>query len=241
MANVAEQYVFVLDDEPGVREIVARVLRGAGVRICCFDNPAACLARLRSQTCSLLITDLKMPDMDGIEVLIRVKRLAPWVPVLVISGYGDIPTAVKAMKAGAVDFIEKPFKKKDLTDKVKSILQQSASTDTSLDKPLTQTETSVLMLVLDGKSSKDIARVLHRSTRTIEWHRSHVMRKLKAENMLDLVKRVVAMGLIDMAAKTELAKVNDMLGGYSARCGNCVMRNKPLPSGKAYGFEGGVY
>ena len=206
-----KQHVFVLDDERSVREVIARVLEGAGISVICFGDPATCLARLRSQMCSLLITDLKMPAMDGIEVLTQVKRLAPWIPVLIISGYGDIPTAVRAIKAGAVDFIEKPVEKKDLIHKVKSILQQSASTDPSLDTPLTQAETTVLTLVLDGKSSKEIAKVLHRSTRTIEWHRSHVMRKLKAENMLDLVRRVVAMGLIDIAAKPELVSISSPL------------------------------
>ncbi|MHC4436072.1 MAG: response regulator transcription factor, partial [Planctomycetota bacterium] len=189
MGNITPNCVFILDDEPAVCDAVARTLRGAGIKVFCFDNPATCLARLRSQRCNLLVTDLKMPEMDGIELLKEVKRLTPWVPVLIMSGYGDIPTAVRAIKAGAVDFIEKPLDKAGFICKVKSMLPKSHSADTYLGKPLTLAETNVLSYVIEGKSSKEIARLLHRSTRTIEDHRSHIMRKLKAKNLLDLARR----------------------------------------------------
>jgi two-component system response regulator FixJ len=211
MENIAEQYVFFLDDDPAMREIVAKILRGVGIKVDCFDNPATCLAKLRSQRCNLLVTDLKMPEMDGIEVLKEVKRLTPWIPVLLMSGYGDIPTAVRAIKTGAVDFIEKPLHKMDFVSKVKSMLQMSVSPDPYLGKPLTQMETRVLGLVIDGKSSKEIAKLLHRSPRTVEGHRSHLMHKLSSENLLDLLKRVATMGLIDMAPKPELAKLTKAL------------------------------
>ena len=206
MVNILEQCVFVLDDEPAVCEAVARILRGIGVKTSCYTDPATCLVGLRSQKCSLLITDLKMPEMDGIEVLKRVRRIAPLVPVLVISGYGDIPTTVRAMKTGAVDFIEKPLEKKNLIHTVETVLHENACTDMDLGKPLSLTEKSVLALVLDGKTSKEIGKLLHRSTRTIEWHRSHIMHKLKAENMLDLVKRIVALEVIDVTARSELVR-----------------------------------
>jgi FixJ family two-component response regulator len=211
MRNITEQHVFFLDDDPAMREVVRRILEGAGIKVVCFDNPATCLARLRSQKCNLLITDLKMPEMDGIELLEEVKRLTPWVPVLLMSGYGDIPTAVRAIKAGAVDFIEKPLDKAGFIHKVKSMLPKTNSADAYLGNPLTQAETSVLTYVIDGKSSKEIAKLLHRSTRTIEDHRSHLMRKLKAKNLLDLAKRVAAMGLIDTRTEPELARLTKTL------------------------------
>jgi FixJ family two-component response regulator len=133
------------------------------------------------------------------------------VPVLVISGYGDIPTAVRAMKAGAVDFIEKPLEKKNLIYMVETILQESACTDPDSGKPLSPAETNVLTLVLGGKTSKEIGKLLHRSKRTVEWHRSHIMHKLKAENMLDLAKRVVALELIDVTARSDLARATETL------------------------------
>ncbi|MCJ7721038.1 response regulator [Candidatus Bathyarchaeota archaeon] len=211
MKNIVEQHVFFLDDDPAIREVVRRILEGSGIKVSCFSDPTTCMAKLRSQKCSLLITDLKMPEKSGIDVLKEVKRLTPWVPVLVISGYGDIPTVVRAIKAGAVDFIEKPFDKIGFIHKIRSMLPEIDSTDTYLGKPLTQAEISMLGLVIQGKSSKEIARLFHRSKRTIEDHRSHLMRKLKAQNLLDLAKRAAAMGLINMRAEPELARLTETL------------------------------
>ena len=211
MVNTEVQHVFFLDDNPEVRNAVRRILRGIGIKVSCFADPATCMAKLRSQKCNLLITDLRMPGADGFEVLEEVKHLAPWVPVLVISGYGDIPAAVRAVKAGAVDFIEKPLEKRGFIHKIKLILAKIDPADASLGKPLTQTEIGVLRLVIDGKSSKEIARMFYRSTRTIEGHRSHIMHKLKAGNLLDLLKRDTAMGLVDVGAKPELARMSEML------------------------------
>jgi len=112
MANIVEKHIFFLDDDPTIREVVRETLKDSNFKVNCFSNPIECLAQLRSKKCDLLITALKMPEKDGFELLTDVQHLAPWVPVLMITGYGDIPTAVKAMKAGAADFIEKPLKKK---------------------------------------------------------------------------------------------------------------------------------
>ena len=212
MGNINPKCVFILDVDPEVRYAVARILQQVDIKVVCLDNPTTCLAKLRSQRCHLLVTDLKMPEMDGIELLEEVKHLTPWVPVLMMSGYADIPTAVRAIKAGAVDFIEKPLDKTSFIRKIKSILPEIDSTDTYLGKPLTRVETSVLSYVIDGKSSKEIAKLLHRSTRTIEDHRSHLMHKLKAKNLLDLAKRVARMGLIDTKAKPELAMLTRIHG-----------------------------
>jgi len=203
MRGVAKQHIFLLGDEPGVREVAKRILEGAGIKVTCFADPTTCLVRLRSQHCHLLITDLKMPGMDGIELSMKVKRLAPWIPVLMISGYGDIPTAVRAIRAGVVDFIEKPLDKTMFMRKVESILPTDGFTDPDLGKPSTPAETNVLRLALDGKSSKEIAKLLHRSTRTVDGHRSNLMRKLDIDNPIDLAKRVAAMELIDMTGKLE--------------------------------------
>ncbi|MFC1634053.1 response regulator transcription factor [Planctomycetota bacterium] len=214
MVGNAERHVFFLDDEPDVRAVVRRILEGIGIKVSCFSDPAICLANLRTQTCHLLITDFKMPEMDGIEFLKEVKRLAPWIPILMISGYGDIPTVVRAIRAGAMDFIEKPLDKTSFVQKVKSMLPGGAFAEPDLGKPLTQAETHVLGLVLDGLSSKEIARQLHRSPRTIEGHRSNLMRKLDAENLLDLAKRVASMGLIEMGAKPEMASTTRIMRNY---------------------------
>jgi FixJ family two-component response regulator len=130
--------------------------------------------------------------------MIQSKRIAPWVPVLVITGYGDIPMAVKAVKAGAIDFIEKPLEKETFLLKVKSILKEHASSHLQKGKPLTKNETGILKLIIEGKNNREIAQLLHRSIRTVEVHRSRVMQKLGADNLVDLIKTAVTMGLIDI-------------------------------------------
>ena len=204
MAADIEQHIFFLDDEPTIRDVVRETLEDSKFKVSCFGNPSECLAGLRATKCDLLITDLKMPEKDGIELLADVQQLAPWVPVLMITGYGDIPTAVKAMKAGAVDFIEKPLEKKNFVRKIKSILKKNVSTHPDLGTSLTRAEKKILQLVIDGKSNKEISMLLHRSSRTIEVHRAHIMHKLGVDNLVDLVKRVAVMGLINLEGKKPL-------------------------------------
>lgn len=198
MANIVEKHIFFLDDEATIREVVRETLEDSGFRVSCFGNPIECLSRLRSKKCDLLITDLKMPGKDGIELLADVQHLAPWVPVLMITGYGDVPIAVKAMKAGAADFIEKPLDKKNFVRKIRAILKKNVSTHPDLGNSLTRNEKKILQLILDGMSNKEIANLLHRSSRTIEVHRAHLMQKLGVDNLVDLVKRVASMGLVDL-------------------------------------------
>ena len=198
MSQTIKQHIFFLDDEPEVRQVVKETLQNPDIDVTCFESPAECLAELRSKRCDLLITDLKMPEKDGIELLAEVKQEAPWVSVLVITGYGDVPTAVKAIKGGAVDFIEKPLVKKTFVRKIKAILQHKIPIHTHLGKPLTRAEASILRLIMEGKSNRVIANILKRSIRTIEVHRSHLMRKLGVDNLIDLVKAGAAMGLINL-------------------------------------------
>ena len=201
MIDIAKQHVFLVDDEPGVLKMVGRTLERFGLKVSCFGCGSDCLKELRSETCDLLITDVKMPEMDGIELLKKVKHLAPWIPVLMITGYGDIQTSVKAIKAGALDFIEKPLVKKDFVRKVKSILKKSASNDTYLGKHLTRTEKKILKLVIDGKRNREIAHLLECSVRTVEEHRAHLKRKLGVNKFLDLFKRAMDMGLVDLSTE----------------------------------------
>jgi len=203
MTDIVEQSVFVVDNELKVLEVVGETLGSLGIEVTCFVHPAKCLERLSSQKCDLLIADLKMPEMDGMELVASVKRMAPWVPVLIITGYGDVRTAVSAIKAGAVDFIEKPLDKQNLVRTVKAILQENVLPNASVGKPLTAVEAKILKLVIDGKSNRDIAELLKRSVRTIEVHRAHMMDKLGVNSLLDLVKRAVALGLVDLPANHE--------------------------------------
>ena len=199
MTDGTEQYVFFVDDEPNICRTVREVLDTLGLRVSCFASGADCLESLKSQKCDLLITDLRMPEMDGIELLERVRFLSPWVPVMIVTGYGDIPTAVEGIKAGAVDFFEKPLDKSSFVARVKSILaENSRHSGAFTGEPLTRSERRVLRLVMEGKSNKAIAGMLNRSKRTVEVHRANAMRKLEVDNVIDLVKRTAEMGLVDL-------------------------------------------
>ena len=196
MTNSTEQHIFFVDDEPKVRKAVGKTLEQLGSKVSCFACAADCLEQLHSEMCDLLITDVKMPEMDGIELLIEAKRIIPSLSVLVITGYGDIPMAIRALKAGASDFIEKPLDRQSFLLAVESILKRTTLAESVVGKLLTKTEMKVLRLILD--SNKKIARLLHRSVRTIEDHRSHIFRKFGVDNLVDLVKRAAEMGLVDL-------------------------------------------
>ena len=203
MTNVPEQHVFIVDGELKSLQAVGKTLASLGAEITCFVNPGRCLEQLRAEKCNLLIAELKLPEMDGIELVTNVKRVAPWVPVLIITGHGDVPTAVRAVRAGAEDFIEKPLVEEVLLRRVRAILQTNAAPNGYADKPLTWTENTILKLVIDGRSSREISELLGRSVRTIEVHRANMMEKLGVNNLLDLIKWAVALGLVDVPANQE--------------------------------------
>lgn len=198
MTNITKQHVFFVDDEPKIRKMVGRTLEQVGLKVSCFARAAECLKQLHSQTCDLLITDVKMPEMDGIELLTKVKHIIPSLPVLVITGYGDIKMAVKALKIGASNFIEKPLDRQSFLSAVESALKRNAKIHRIAGNVLTKTEMIILRLILDGKSTKEIARLRHRSVRTIEDHRSHIMHKLGVDNLVDLVKQTAVVRMVEL-------------------------------------------
>ena len=200
MPNDLNKHIFLVDDDPDVRLVVSRTLEQIGSKVTCFAFGAECLKQLHSQRCDLLITNLKMPDMDGIKLLTEAKRLIPTLPVLLITAYGDTQTAVRGFKAGASDFIEKPLDKQTFLSAVESVLKQHTKTHPLVGKVLTKTEMRVLRLILDGKSNKEIARSLHRSVRTIEDHRAHIMYKFGVDNVLDLFKEIAVIRMPDLEA-----------------------------------------
>jgi two-component system response regulator FixJ len=200
VTNLTEQHIFFVDDEPMVRKVVGRTLEQAGFKVSCFSRAADCLQQLRSRPCDLLITDVKKPGMDGMELLTRVKCIIPSLPVLVVSGYGSIQMAVAALKAGASDFIEKPFNRASFLSAVDFALKGNNRPHPLVNKTLTKTEIKILRLILDGKSNKDIARLRNRSVRTIEDQHHHIMHKLGADNSIDLVKQVAVVRLPELLA-----------------------------------------
>jgi len=181
------KHIFFVDDEASVRKAVRRTLQRPGWKVTCFSGAVNCLAALRRSDCDLLITDVNMPGMDGIELLKQAKRLRPTLPVLIVTGYGNIPLAVRAVKAGALEFMEKPLDRQTLLAAVEAALRSHVNPDCT--RLLTKTERQILELIVAGKHNRRIAELLGRSVRTIEDHRNHIMHKLNVDNVIDLVKK----------------------------------------------------
>ena len=198
MARKHKGYIFVVDDDRCIRDLVALTLEVSGYKCTCFADADSCLEQLRVDKCDLLLTDVRMPEKGGIELLVDVKRTVPWMPVLVMTSYADIPMSVEAVKSGAFNFIEKPLDGQMLLDAVECALRECDLTSILRGKVLTKTEAVILNLILQGKSNKGIAHILHRSVRTIEDHRNHIMRKMDVDNVVDLVKRATAMGMVKL-------------------------------------------
>ena len=194
----SKMHIFVVDDDRCILDSIAVFLKKTGFECTCFDNANDCLEHLRQQDCNLLITDIRMPDKNGMQLLIEVKHIVPWLPVMVMTSYGDIPLAVEAVKKGAVDFIEKPLEWESFLTLVRIIVEQNDLSNLFKGKPLSKTEKNILRLILQSKTNKEIAYILCRSVRTVEVHRSHIMHKLDVDSIVDLVKRATAMDLDDV-------------------------------------------
>ncbi len=190
MGQDGRQHVFVVDDEPVVCDALRRTLELAGYEVHSFNSATACLARMRSARCDLLITDVVLPGMDGIELLSEVKCRTPSVPVLVITGYGSVEMAVEVMAAGALSLLQKPLDRASFLAAVEAALRRRRSPRATVRRPLTKAELEVLRLILDGKGNKEIARLRHRSVRTIEDQRRRIMHKVGVDNAVDLIREV---------------------------------------------------
>jgi len=188
--------VFYADGEQKSMELVQAVVHYLGAAFTHFDDVQDCLALLRTRDCHLLISNTQRPAVDGVRLLLDTRRIAPSVPVVMMVEHGDIQTAVRAMKGGAADCVERPPEKNDLISVIGSALRQSEPTWTSLKKPLTGTEEQVVRLVLKGHTTAEAAHKLHRSKRTVEVHRSHIMHKLQVDGMVNLVRKCAQLGFL---------------------------------------------
>lgn len=192
--------VVFVDDEPQVCAAVRRTLKSIRANVRCFGSAEDCLANLASLPCDLLITDVMMPGKDGIELLIEVKKQRPSLPVLVVTGFGDVPIAVRAMRAGAADCIEKPLDRETFLETVLNLFKQNANRNSLVDRHMTKTEMRILDLILEGNNNRQIATTLHRSPRTIEVHRGNIMHKMGAGNIVELVRRAADLGLFEIGS-----------------------------------------
>jgi len=195
MEATEEKKIFFVDDEPAVRKAVAQTLAQlANCSISCFADAESCIRGISRQNCDLVITDINMPGTDGLELLEQIKRIRPKLPVILVTGYGDVITAVKGIKGGAVDFIEKPLNEDTFLPIVKDALAATVLVLDPGQAGLTNAEINVLRRIINGKSNKQIAAELRRSVRTVENHRHRLMKKLNATNAAELVRKSIKMG-----------------------------------------------
>ncbi|TMJ02019.1 MAG: response regulator transcription factor FixJ [Alphaproteobacteria bacterium] len=197
--------VHVIDDDDAVRQSLAFLLQTARIGVRTYESAAAFLAALPGVDPGCIVTDVRMPGMSGIDLLRRLKELKTAMPVIVITGHGDIQLAVEAMKIGAVDFIEKPFDDEVLLAAVKAALGQwEKSVWKEAERArlaerlaaLSNREREVLEGLVAGKPNKMIAFDLGISPRTIEIYRAHVMTKMNAESLSDLVRMALLSGVL---------------------------------------------
>lgn len=196
--------VFVVDDDDAVRESLRALLEAAAFHVDDFGSAAAFLDAYKPPRPGCLVADIRMPDMDGLGLQEELARRHIALPVIVITGHGDVPLAVRAMKAGAVDFIEKPFDENLLLDSVERALESgrrlkshASFSQMVIDRAggLTRRERQVLEHLIAGQPNKVIAYELDISPRTVEVHRANLMEKMQARNLSELVRMALEAGV----------------------------------------------
>jgi two-component system, LuxR family, response regulator FixJ len=202
----ADAIVHVIDDDEAVRQSIEFLLRTAGVTARTYDSASAFLNALPTIDPGCIITDVRMPGISGIDLLRRLGEMRIKMPVIVITGHGDVPLAVEAMKIGAVDFLEKPFEDELLLGSVRSALsrsQENAERDAERVEvearlaTLTNREREVLEGLVAGKPNKIIAFDLAISPRTVEIYRANVMTKMEAASLSELVRMALVIGMMN--------------------------------------------
>jgi two-component system, LuxR family, response regulator FixJ len=209
-----EDVVHVIDDDEAVRQSLAFLLGTAGLAARTYDSATAFLDVASEAAAGCVITDVRMPGISGIELLRRLRKLKLTVPVIVITGHGDVPLAVEAMKIGAADFLEKPFDDDALLASVRSALD-TLHRDRKREAELSEIETrlaglssrerEVLEGLVAGQANKQIAHALGISPRTIEIYRANLMTKMQAASLSDLVRMAMIAGIIGPASERNSA------------------------------------
>ena len=200
----AKATVFVVDDDPAVRDSLTLLLEEEDLAIKSFASAEAFLAEPAEVRHSCAIVDIRMPGMDGMQLQAELARRGVLLPIIFLTGHGDIPLSVRAVKAGAVDFLTKPVTAKALLESVHAALLESArlasqaeANQTAMEclASLTERERQVMALAVEGLHNKEIARHLGISHRTVEIHKARIMHKTGANTLLDLARIAEASGL----------------------------------------------
>ena len=205
MADEAQQqYVYIVDDDEAMRDSLAWLVESQGFRVCAYASAEEFLGAYQADMAGCLVLDVRMPGMSGLELYERLQVRGTLLPVIFITGHGDVPMAVSALKRGAADFIEKPFNDQDMLNLIEQCLaqdraeherrRQNRTVADSLAQ-LSQREREVMELIIAGKLNKQIADVLGISIKTVEAHRARVMDKMSVRSVAELVQKAVQAGV----------------------------------------------
>jgi two-component system response regulator TtrR len=196
------QTIYIVDDDEAIRDSMTWLLEGEGYLVACFDSAAAFLAARSDDMRGCLVLDVRMPDMSGLELHERLDALASTLPIIFLTGHGDVPMAVSTLQRGACDFIEKPFNNEDLLTRIRRALELDTQLAARRQRDiaivhrieqLTPREQEVMHMVVAGKLNKQIADELQISMKTVEAHRARVMEKMGVRTLADLVKVAITL------------------------------------------------
>ena len=193
----SDAIIVVVDDDPSVREALGGLIRSAGLRVETFASAQEFLARPRPVAPGCLVLDIRLPGLSGLDLQKRLAEINLEIPIIFITGHGDVPTSVQAMKAGALEFLTKPFDDQDLLDAIHQAIERDRAACRQRAnirelhnryQSLTPREREVMERVVAGLLNKQIAAELGKSVVTVKAHRGQVMRKMRADSLADLVR-----------------------------------------------------
>lgn len=203
--SLTTKTVFIVDDDPSVRKAVTRLLKSAGYYVLSFPSAQEFLdSNFSAYSPACVVLDLKMPGLGGLDIQEIISKMEHTLPIIFISGHGDIPSSVRAMKKGAIDFLPKPFDDKNLLDAIQVAMQKDSTIRRVENEKkkiqrridtLTPRELQILTYVLTGKLNKQIADSLSISEKTVKVHRARVMEKMKVNSVAELVRCTEKIGI----------------------------------------------
>ena len=207
----AEQIVFVIDDDPSMRTAIKELIEAVGIRCQSFESGQELLDAVLPDVPSCLVLDVRLPGLSGLNLQRELTERGLHIPIIFITGHGDIPMSVQAMKAGAVEFLTKPFREQDLLDAIEQATERDRQARTERtemgeleerSEALTPREREVMRLVVAGLLNKQIAVELGISEKTVNVHRSQVMQKMRADSLAELVRMTEKLRLSALGAQS---------------------------------------